>query len=273
MSEGLTRFRMITASIRVMPHFIIIGGQRCGTTSLFNYLVQHPCIIPAATKEVHYFDLNYSKNKGWYLAHFPSLPYVMYRELRLGSRCLTFEASPYYLFHPAAPKRIANAIPKVKLIVLLRNPVDRAYSHYQHEVRMGEEKLSFEDAIEREIDGLEFDSKRLLNEQDYHSFSHQHYTYLSRGIYVDQLNRWMHYFSNKNMLIMKSEELFKNPDLALSTIFKYLELPDVLPQNYQKDNYLHYPDMKQTTRKRLDDYFYLHNQQLSDLLDFNFEWS
>jgi len=192
---------------------------------------------------------------------------------KLKHSCLTFEASPYYIFHPAVPKRVAETLPEVKLLALLRNPVDRAYSHYQHEVRMGKEELSFEDAIEREIDGLDFDSKRLLNEQDYHSFSHQHYTYLSRGIYVDQLNRWMLYFSKKNMLIMKSEELFENPNLALSTILKYLELPDMLPQNYQRDNYLHYPDMKQTTRKRLDDYFHLHNQQLSDLLDFNFEWS
>lgn len=271
-SEGLTFFRMITASIRVMPHFIIIGGQRCGTTSLFNYLVQHPCIIPAIKKEVHYFDLNYSKNKGWYLAHFPSLPYVMCRELRLGSRCLTFEASPYYLFHPAVPKRIANAIPKVKLIVLLRNPVDRAYSHYNHEVRLGEEKLSFEDAIEREINGLHCDFKRLINDKDYCSFGHQHYSYLSRGIYVDQLKRWKLYFPPKNMLIIKSEELFGNPHLTLSNIFQYLEIPDMPPYYYQKNNYVHYPDMKQTTRNRLIDYFRPHNLNLYELLSTKFDW-
>ena len=119
------------------PNFLIIGAQRCGTTSLYNYLIQHPQIVPSSKKEVHFFDLNFHLGQSWYEKHFPEV----------SDNILTGEASPYYIFHPLCPKRIFDYDPSVKLIVILRNPIDRAYSHYRHIVRLGHEPLKFEDAL------------------------------------------------------------------------------------------------------------------------------
>jgi hypothetical protein len=273
MSEGLTLFRMITASIRITPHFIIIGGQRCGTTSLFNYLVQHPCIIPATKKEVHYFDLNYSKNKGWYRAHFPSLLYMIYMRQKLKHSCLTFEASPYYIFHPAVSKRVAETLPEVKLLALLRNPVDRAYSHYHFEVKLGNENLSFEDAIDREKEWLDSESNKLLNGMNYYSFKHQHYSYLSRGIYVEQLKRWVHYFRRQNLMIIETNELYNDPACILKRLSTFLDISDWQLQSYPKHNRLNYPRMNPNTRKLLIDYFSSSNQSLYDFLGSSFDWT
>ena len=130
-----------------LPNFLIIGAQRCGTTTLYNQLVSHPDISPATTKELHYFDINFSKGIQWYKEQFND-------ERIIG------EASPYYIFHPLCPKRIFDIIPEVKIIVLLRNPVERAYSHYWHEIRLGKENLSFEDAISEESSRIKNESKK-----------------------------------------------------------------------------------------------------------------
>src|SRR5579863_9235330 len=138
-------FRASTSPLRMAPDFMIIGALRGGTTSLYSYMTAHPGIGPAYMKEVHFFDVHYKKGFPWYQAQFPSLPQKYYRERVQKQRFITGEASPYYLFHPHAPKRIAKILPQVKLVVLLRNPVTRAYSHYSHEVAGGHESLSFEE--------------------------------------------------------------------------------------------------------------------------------
>ncbi|MEJ2557594.1 MAG: sulfotransferase domain-containing protein, partial [Anaerolineae bacterium] len=133
--KGIQHYRLITRFMRVLPDFLIIGAQKCGTDSLFRYLGGHPCIKLASSKEAHYFDLKFDKGINWYRSHFPLIPYK-YSVKRLRKQDLiTGEATPYYLFHPHAPGRAAAIVPHVKLIVLLRNPADRAYSHYNHEVK------------------------------------------------------------------------------------------------------------------------------------------
>src|SRR5580692_9445955 len=125
----------------MLPGFLIVGAQRCGTTSMYRALSEHPEVRKAVLhKGVHYFDMNYGRGLGWYRAHFP---------LARGGG-VTFESSPYYLFHPLAAERIAADLPGVKLIVLVRDPVERAYSAYTHERARGFETESFEQAIERE---------------------------------------------------------------------------------------------------------------------------
>lgn len=145
--------RILTAPIRVLPDFIIIGAQRAGTTSLFEYVSHHPCIGCSFGKELHFFDnLKGSFQKGlmWYRAHFPSYPYMYLAKKVRGRDMITGEASPYYLFHPLAATRIARVLPRVKLIAILRNPVDRAYSHYHHNAKYKRETLSFEAALEKD---------------------------------------------------------------------------------------------------------------------------
>jgi hypothetical protein len=144
----------LTRGMRLLPDFIIIGGQRCGTTSLFNYLTQHPDVFPSCPKEVHYFSIHYHKGVNWYRSHFPLVMQKSYVERGHDRRFVAGEATPYYIAHPHAPQRIAETVPEAKLIVLLRNPVDRAYSHYHYEVKNGLETLSFAEAIDREDERL-----------------------------------------------------------------------------------------------------------------------
>ena len=163
-------------------------------------------------------------------------------------------------------------IPNVKLILLLRNPVDRAYSHYHHEVSMGVETLSFEEAIDREDERLKGEWERMLEDEGYYSFNHQHYSYLSRGIYVDQVKVWMELFSRKQILILKSEDFYANPANAFGRTLQFLELPRWEPVEYGRYNSISYPPMDATVRRRLLDYFEAHNQRLYEYLGTNFGW-
>src|SRR5262245_43057221 len=119
-NQALKLYRRLTARLRVVPDFIIIGTQRGGTTSLYNNLIKHPCIVPAFKKEVHCFDVNFRKGISWYQTHFPSYIEKYLRKAH-AKDFVTGEASPYYMFHPHVPRRIAEMVPKVKLIALLRN--------------------------------------------------------------------------------------------------------------------------------------------------------
>ncbi|WP_017715481.1 sulfotransferase domain-containing protein [Kamptonema formosum] len=237
-----------------MPDFLIIGAQKCGTTSLYHYLIQHPQIRPAAQKELHFFDLFFSKGVEWYLEQFP--------RRTAGAGWLTGESSPYYIFHPLVPQRVWRLFPEVKLIVLLREPVARAWSHYHHEVRLGYEKLSFEDAIALEPERLKGETEKILADETYYSFNHQHCTYLSRGAYAEQLLSWMELFPKKQFLILKSEDFYANPAESVKQVFEFLGLPDCRLPEYGKYNAGEYPPISDATQRYLREYFQPHNQRL-----------
>src|SRR5437764_5111475 len=132
-------YRGITSSLRLLPDFLIIGTQRGGTTSLYHYLKTHPCVQLANTKDTHFFDKKFNKGLSWYRGHFPTRLGKYYTQRVRQQPFVTGEASPSYLFHPHAPGRVAQLLPSARLIVLLRNPVDRAYSQYFHAVKLGHE--------------------------------------------------------------------------------------------------------------------------------------
>ena len=140
--------RDLTAKKRILPSFIIIGAQRCGTTSLYDYLSHHPQIIPSPVKELFYFDDYYTRPIEWYKSFFPTKKEQEKLERDLVASVITGEASPSYFFHPYAAKRIKETLPQIKLILVLRDPIERAYSHYTHIKRVNREPLSFEEAIE-----------------------------------------------------------------------------------------------------------------------------
>src|SRR5437763_1646364 len=132
---GQFKLRHMTAPVRLLPDFIILGAQRAGTTSLYEYIVDHPQVGAASKKEVHFFDRHYTEGVNWYRAHFPPAVRRQRFENRTGKRFLTGEASPYYLAHPMVPERIAAVAPDARFLILLRNPIDRALSHYYHNRR------------------------------------------------------------------------------------------------------------------------------------------
>src|SRR5262245_3882775 len=147
-------YRSATSSLRLLPNFIIIGTQKGGTSSLYRYLMQHPLIKPSFMKDVHYFDLHFAEGDNWYRARFPLSLYKYYLKQVKKQEIITGEASPYYLPHPHVPKRAAALVPQAKLIILLRNPVERAYSHYNHALKHKQETLPFEEAIKAEENRL-----------------------------------------------------------------------------------------------------------------------
>lgn len=210
--------RHATWQLRALPDFMIIGAQKSGTTSLFYYLSQHPQLAPSPIKGIHYFDggnlpglENFAKGEAWYRSHFP-----LRSQMRTGQ--LAFEASPLYLFHPLAPKRIFDLVPHVKMISILRNPTDRAISHYYHVKRHHLEPLPILDALQQEEQRLE----PALRDGVFNGSEFLQYTYKSRGRYKEQLERYYEYFPREQILVLNSEEFFREPGVTLAEIFHFI---------------------------------------------------
>ncbi len=262
-------YRLATWRSRYLPDFIIIGAQKSGTKSLYYYLSQHSELLPAFRKEVHYFDGgldshvdNFEKGQKWYCAHFP---------LKNNSTLQkTFEASPLYIFNPLAPRRIFDLIPKVKLIVLLRNPTERAISHYFHEKRLNKESLSIYEAFQREEQRLE----SVIKAKDYKNDIFIHHSYKSRGLYKDQLARYLKYFPRQQILVIKREEFFSEPDNTLRQVFEFVgvdtefKVKDLRPRNVASNR----GEVDQKVYEYLNSYFLPHNQALYELIGENYGW-
>ena len=272
--QGAQVYLRPTAGLRLLPSYLIIGAQRAGTTSLHRYLVQHPAVrTMLRTKGVHFFDTNYGRGIDWYASRFPTTLYSWYVRRRHGIELLTGEASPYYVFHPQVPYRVARHLPDVKLILLLRDPVQRAYSHYQHEVSRGFETLGFEEAIRAEPERLAGEHERLLAEPFYNSFHHQHHSYLARGHYDEQLATWRSLFPDRQLLVLSSERFFAEPDRAFRQVLDFLGLPDFTPAAYEVHNAHDYRQMGETMRAMLVEHYREPNRRLYETLGEDLGWS
>ena len=220
------------------PDFVIVGAQRAGTTSLFRYLAAHPDVAVPGEKELHFFDLGFARGGDWYRQQFPV-------------DGVTGEATPYYLFHPHAPRRLAAALPVAKLIVLLRDPVERAVSHYKHEVATGFEPLAFEEAVAREEERLLGEAERLEADETYYSFAHQHWTYVARGRYAEQLERWFSLVARERVLVLRSEDLYADPAAALAETLAFLGLEPWTPSSFERYNATEAMELPTDLRRRL----------------------
>lgn len=261
-------YRRITSFVRPLPDFLIIGAQKSGTTTLYEWISTHPRVKTGVWKEVHFFDryCRYS-NRGvnWYRSHFPikgRLPYYS-----------VGEATPVYLFNPAVPKRVANIIPEVSLVVLLRNPVDRAYSHYQHQRRIGTENLSFRKAVELERKRISEDMYTITECGKDNSKSYQKYSYISRGYYLSQIKNWLEYFDRDQMIIFESEKLFNYPVKVVNDVLDHIGLKtniECVSQSYNTGGYE--SEMQDDIRKKLINHFKPHNMRLYKFLGREFDW-
>ena len=260
-------YRRATASSRLLPDLIVIGAQKAGTTSLHTWLAQHPQILPPFEKEVHYFDGglepgtdNFAKGIDWYRAHFPNKA--------AATDTIAFETTPLYLFHPLVASRIKEQIPNAKLIAVLRNPVDRAVSHYFHTRRNGGENLSMVDAFAAE------EQRLAAAGQDYRSAGYIRHSYKARGRYAEQLDRYMQLFAREQILIIDSEGLFARPADYMQRIYEFagvdsgyaageLKARNVAPEKTNADP---------RVRDELTEYFRPHNRALYDMLGTEFTW-
>jgi hypothetical protein len=258
-------YRFATASFRGLPNFIIAGAQKAGTTSLYGYLEEHPQCLTPSTKEIHYFDRRFHQSELTYRMHFPLASKLADRQ--------TFESSPYYMCEPRVPARTKQLLPEVKLIFLVRNPITRAYSHYQHSVLRRRETLSFEEAIEAESERLAGEEAKMLADPHYLSFSHQHFSYLLRGRYAEQLALWQQHFSLDQMLVIEAERMFKQPAEVFAEVLEFLNLDAWRPASFENLNSGRYKEpMKPAMREKLAAYFAPHNEQLHQLLGWRTSW-
>jgi len=263
----------ITGALRVLPDFLLVGAPKCGTTSLYGYLAEHPNVLPAMDKEVRFFDQFCHRSLSWYRGHFPMRRELRRAERETGQRVLTGEATPTYLMSPVAPGRAHAVVPEAKLIALLRNPIDRAYSNYQMEVRHGTETLSFEEALDAEEERLKDERIEVYEDGARFKFTDLHFSYQKQGIYVEQLKRWLEYYHRDQLLVLDSELLFENPAECYARVLDFLGLPphepDSFPVLYQG---IYKDTMRPKTRKRLLEYYQPHNEELFELLGERFEW-
>jgi hypothetical protein len=264
--------RRYTAPLRVLPDFLIIGGMRCGTSSLYYDLVGHPDVYPALSKETYFFGQHYRHGMAWYRSYFPSL---FLKKLAAARKrvFLTGEATPKYLFDIHAPKRVYEHLPGAKLIALLRNPVDRAFSHYRMRRRSGGEKASFEEALEAEEERIIPDLRRRQEDEHYEAKRYWLCSYKARGVYAEQLERWSRYFKRENMFIVDSETFFKNPGDVHAEVLRFLGLSSWRPAKFGKRNTSKDAAvMADKTRERLIAYFRPHNERLYAWLGRRFQW-
>lgn len=263
-------FRRLSASFRPLPSCIIAGAQKAGTSTLYSWLIQHPDVSGALRKEVHYFDggLNPRKDNfwcgpSWYKAHFPlSWGY--------GGRHHFVEASPSYLFVPWVPRRIKEVLPSVKIILVLRNPTERAISNYFHEVKAGRETRSIVNALCRSEEFTERDLE-IGSDSFYRAL---YFSYKERGIYVRQIKRYMEIFKNEQIHILGSNSLFKYPDPTLQRVFGFLNVEtDFRIQDKQPSNVnpikKHVP---QDVYDYLNNFYRPYNDELLELLSGRVFW-
>lgn len=270
--DAYVRFGETTAGVRLQPSFIVIGAQRCGTTSLFRALREHPQVFRAPFhKGVNYFDLNYHRGMRWYQGHFPMASLARRKAARHGEPA-AFEASGYYLYHPFALERLASDLPETKLVAMLREPADRAFSAYKHEYARGFEP---EDDFERALD---LEEKRLAGEVDrmredirYQSVSHRHHSYLHRGHYADQLERAFSFFPQEQVFVMYSEAYFSQPAREYRRLLDFLSLRPHAPEIKQVNARPSQP-MPGRTRRMLEEYYVPHNERLAKLLRSPLPW-
>jgi hypothetical protein len=252
---------------------LIIGAQKSGTTSLFAYLDDHPAVAAAMTKEVHYFDLNSYRDERWYRAHFPTALQVARLERRLGVRPAVIEASPYYLAHPCAPYRAHDLVPEAKLIVLLRDPVARAISHYHQAVASGSETLPLRAAVAMEPERLRGQVDRIVRDPTYDSFDHRKRSYLERGRYADQLSTWLGLFQREQLLVLDSSLLFRDPAAAVRRVCEFLGIPPPVSTAYEALNSRPYAPPDPEVDRLLREHFAESNQRLRELTGQDFEWA
>lgn len=212
---------------RELPTYFIVGAKRAGTTSLDEYIKAHPLVLRGLVeKGCRYYDVNYDRGPGWFRRQLLPVAEVDRLERKLGARPILGESSPYYAFHPDAARRIAADVPDARLIFVLRDPVERAWSHHRYEVARGFETLDYAEAFATEADRMS-DPDPVVRERN-----HRHFSYAGRSRYAEQVARLRSHFGPEQVLVVESEQLFAEPRATMEKVYAHLSLDPVPMTSY-----------------------------------------
>ena len=263
-----------SAERRVLPNTFIIGAQRCGTTSLFRYLTQHPSVAgPRLEKGVHYFDTNFDRSIDWYRSHFPTERTARVSRQKYGCDLRVVEACPYYAFHPFVPGRMAEVIDNPRFVLLVRDPAARALSHHNHEVTRGFEDETFERALDLEASRLDGEAALLRNDSSYVSYAHQHHSYVARGHYEEQLARYDEVFGPESTLVVRTSDLESDPAATVATVLSFLGVELSANFSFPRFNARAYTAMQPALEERLRAEFEPTDQAIADRLGLTDPWT
>ena len=277
-------FGTASSALRPLPDFLVIGTKRGGTTSFYFDLLEHPGVVPlfppplpglksVATKGVHYFDVNYARGQRWYRSYMPTAATRRRISRKHGLEAVTGEASPFYLFHPAAAARAYATVPDARIIALLRDPATRTYSHWKERRRNGMEKLSFLDALDAEQSRIGGERERLLNDPSYVSYPWEQESYATQSRYGELLGPWVELFGRDHVLVAASEDYYAQPDQVLGDVHEFLGLPRKSTATGLVRNAAAGADLPAELQAELARRFADSNQALVELLGQRFPWT
>ena len=267
----------ITFPFRVFPECTVLGSGKAGTTALYYYLQQHPCVMKSAYDELGFYNDNYRLGLNWYRTLFPTI-FTKKKILKKHGNFLTYDVTPQYLQTPSVAEKMFNHFPKMKLIVLLRHPTDKSYSKYianknanAVEIINGKQ-ASFDQFIDSEISFIENFHKKNPKIDEHYFDNLIPYSTLARAFYARFLAKWFEVYPKNNFLIIHSKDLATDTNNTLQKIFKFLNLPDFQIPDTSKKNTQSYPPMKEKDRKKLNNFFKNYNDELFELLGIKFKW-
>lgn len=273
------RYALATAGWRETPDFLVIGTKRGGTTSLFNYLLMHAGVLglfpqPRGRKSSDYFFMDLNRGEPWYRSHFHTTAFKEHKRRQLGYRPVTGEASPYYLWDPRIAGAVHDVAPAIKSIVLLRDPVKRAWSHYLERRANGVEPLTFADALAVEDSRMAGELERMAEDPTYYSRAHDWYSYRSRGIYLPQLLNWERHFPEGQTLVLRSEDMYEDVQGVFDTVCTFLGIPAAtLPTTKAFGARNSSEQMPEDVRADLAAFYAPHNRMLEQSLGRQLGWS
>jgi hypothetical protein len=256
--------RMATHRFRHLPTVVIVGVKRAGTRRLYSNLLKHPRCFPAVEKEIDYFSEHPERSIAWYRSRFP----LRRRVLRRGGQVL--EVSPSYLPNPSALRRMKEVLPRTRIIVLLRDPVLRAFAHYEHQRTRFVESRGFEEAVAQELRNDAFpaqpgvalaaDAKSMLG-------------YVSRGYYALQLELLLKVYTRNRVLVIDSASLADDMSAVCERVFDFMGLDsfDVeAGKTSKRDVYQQKIDLRLADRLR--EHYRPYDEMLEEMLGRSFSW-
>jgi hypothetical protein len=263
----------LTSFARMAPDIFIGGVQKGGTTSLYYALSQHPQIIRAKRKEVFYYNIttNYKKGPLWYRQFYGTRLYKKIHERRIGKTSHTIDATTHTLDSKEAPSRILKDVPGAKMIFILRDPVERAYSHYKMAVKKKFEQADFEKALQLEEARIGDGLVHPLRDPD-HNYAYQRLAYRAKGIYAPHVNYWFSNFPKQNIHIVNAERFYKDPLFEFNALCRFLEIEEEKKIDFKRMNVGLEGKMNNATREQLKEFYKPHNEDLYKLLGTRYDW-